>query len=171
MSGNTDTSTYTIKSLTQDDEAFLWEMLYHALYVPTGHAPFPKEIVSQPELAKYVLEWGKKDDLGFAAVSKITFDPVGAVWIRLFTADIKGYGYVSDQIPELSIAILPGYRNQGIGTALLKHLIEEVKQKYPGLSLSVSSCNPVIQLYRRMGFEVITESETSLTMVKNFDRS
>jgi GNAT superfamily N-acetyltransferase len=152
--------------LTQADEHFLREMLYHALYVPDGQAPFPPEIVNEPELAKYVLDWGKAGDKGFAAVDELTSQPVGAAWMRLFTAENKGYGYVGEGVPELSVALLPTYRNRGIGTTLLKYLIEEARREHPALSLSVSSDNPAVRLYRRLGFEVVGQSGTSLTMKK-----
>jgi ribosomal protein S18 acetylase RimI-like enzyme len=155
---------YLIRQLTQADEQFLWEMLYHALYVPEGHDPFPKEVVNEPEIARYVLGWGRTGDQGFAAVEELTSKPVGAVWIRLFTSENRGYGYVADDVPELSIALLAEYRNQGIGTGLLNHLINETRNQYPALSLSVSPDNPAARLYKRLGFEVVEQVGTSLTM-------
>jgi ribosomal protein S18 acetylase RimI-like enzyme len=160
---------YFIRPLNQADERFLWEMLYHALYLPAGHPPFPKEIVNEPEIAKYVLHWGREGDGGFIALDESTWQPIGAAWIRLFTAENKGYGYVADDIPELSIALLPEYRNQGIGTDLLNHLIEEARGQHPGLSLSVSPNNPAIRLYQRLGFEIIGQSGASLTMRKKLE--
>ena len=159
-----------IRQLTQADEPFLWEMLYEALHVPDGHEPFPKEIVTEPEIARYVLDWGKANDLGFAAVDDITQQPVGAVWIRSFKSESQGYGYVDDDTPELSIAVLPDYRNQGLGTVLLSHMIAEGAKRYSGLSLSVSSDNPAKGLYERLGFEIIEQNGTSLTMMKRLDK-
>jgi hypothetical protein len=48
-----------IRRLIQTDELFLREMLYHALYVPEGHEPFPRTIVNDPGIARYVVDWGK----------------------------------------------------------------------------------------------------------------
>jgi ribosomal protein S18 acetylase RimI-like enzyme len=155
---------YFIRPLIQTDEQFLWEMLYQALYVPPGGAPFPPEILNEPEIARYVQDWGRAGDAGFAAIDDATLKPVGAAWIRLFSATNQGYGYVDDQTPELSTALLPAYRHQGIGTALLSHLIADAAATYPALSLSVSSDNPAIRLYQRLGFAVISESGNSLTM-------
>lgn len=160
---------FFIRQLTQADELFLWEMLYHAVYVPEGHEPFPREIVAEPEIARYVLGWGKPNDDGFAAVEEITQQLVGAVWIRLFTRENRGYGYVRADTPELSVAVLPGYRNHGVGTDLLRHMIAGARKRYSGLSLSVSSQNPARRLYERLGFEVVAQDGASLTMLKTFE--
>jgi ribosomal protein S18 acetylase RimI-like enzyme len=158
-----------IRQLDPTDEPFLWEMLYHALYVPEGLSPFPKEIVREPEIAKYVDRWGKDGDRGYIAVEKLTLQSVGAAWIRLFTEDHKGYGYVSDDVPELSIALLPTYRNQGIGSELLNSAIDHARGKYPALSLSVSVDNPAVRLYERFGFKIVDLEGTSLTMRKELN--
>lgn len=157
---------YIIRPLTPADEHVLWEMLYHAIYIPQGQASYPKGIVNEPEIARYALQWGRTDDKEFAAVETSSAKPIGAVWIRLFTSENRGYGYVGEDIPELSIALLPEYRNQGIGSALLRHLIDETRHRYPALSLSVSIDNPAARLYRRLGFEVVAQVGTSLTMKK-----
>ena len=155
---------YFIRPLTQADEPFLWQMLYQALCVPPGADPFPPEIINEPEIARYVRQWGRDGDAGFVAIDETTRQPFGAAWMRLFTAADKGYGYVDDQTPELSVALFSEYRNLGIGTELLNYLIEAARERWPGLSLSVSTDNPAIRLYERLGFEVISESGSSLTM-------
>ena len=159
---------YVIRPLTKLDEPFLWEMLYQALYVPEGSPPFPREIVSEPEIAKYVCGWGRSGDLGFVLIDEASGLSVGAVWIRLFGFQDPGYGYVDDLIPELSIAMLPGYHNRGLGTQLLKHMLEEAAEQFSGLSLSVSSENPARRLYERLGFSIIEVDGSSLKMLLKF---
>src|SRR5262245_12048406 len=129
---------YRIRPLTNEDEPFLWEMLYQALYVPAGKPPFPPEIVRQPEISPYVAGWGRADDAGFVALYEETSEPVGAVWIRLLKGADKGYGYVDDATPELTIALHPAARGQGVGTQLLLSMLASARNKYPALSLSVS---------------------------------
>jgi ribosomal protein S18 acetylase RimI-like enzyme len=163
--------TYLVRELAREDEPFLWEMLYHALYVAPGQAPFPPEIVNEPEIARYVFDWGRPHDRGFVAVGRATSQPAGAAWARLFTADDKGYGYINDETPEISVAVLPECRGKGIGTALLDRLIADARTRFPAVSLSVSADNPAVRLYRRLGFEVIARSGASLTMKKNFGHS
>jgi ribosomal protein S18 acetylase RimI-like enzyme len=141
-------------------------MLYQALYIPPGAPPLPREIVHRPEISRYVDNWGKPGDEGFAAIDEKTQRPVAAVWIRLLTGENRGYGYVDDATPELSIAVLPGYRGQGIGTILLTRMLAEAKSVHPAISLSVSADNPALRLYQRSGFEVVGEPSSSLTMIR-----
>jgi ribosomal protein S18 acetylase RimI-like enzyme len=91
--------------------------------------------------------------------------PVGAAWLRLLTGDGRGYGHVDDSIPELSIAILPEYRGQGAGSALLDRLLSLARRRFPGVSLSVSPGNPARHLYERAGFKLVKESEDTVIMV------
>ena len=157
---------YIIRPLELNDEYFLWEMLYQAIYVPTGTTPLPREIIYQPDIKKYVQDW-QTDNIGLIAVLQSNQIPIGATWIRLFNINNPGYGYVNDETPELSIAVLPEYRNQGIGTRLILNLLEIVKDIYPAISLSVSSDNPAFRLYQHLGFEVVSQSDNSVTMKKN----
>lgn len=158
---------YIIRSLEITDVSFLWEMLYQALYVPPEANPLPRNTVFEPELAKYVQNWQQdRDDLGLIAVLAESQTQIGAAWLRMFTRDNPGYGYVDESIPELSIAVLPEYRGQGIGTNLLIQLFAEASNCYSAVSLSVSSDNPALHLYHRLGFEVVKQHELSLTMKK-----
>ncbi len=163
-----DSINIVVRPLTPSDEGFLWEMLYQALYVPPGAPPLPHEIVRQPEISRYVENWGEPGDAGFAAIDVSVQQPVGAAWIRLLTGERRGYGYVDDATPELSVAVLPGYRGLGIGTKLMARLLAEAQSDYPAISLSVSADNPAARLYQRLGFEVIGESGASLTMINAF---
>jgi ribosomal protein S18 acetylase RimI-like enzyme len=154
---------WIIQSLKDEDEPFLWEMLYQALYLPEGQAPLPREVIYLPELARYVQKWGSDGDCGFMILDSLTEKSVGAVWLRLLIGNNKGYGYVDDDTPELGIAVFPEYRGQGIGTQLLTHLLESPFGQ-SSISLSVSVNNPAVRLYKRFGFEVVSRNDESLLM-------
>lgn len=153
-----------IKPLSKIDEPFLREMLYQAIFVPEGSQPPPRDVIQNPELSRYVNNWGQPGDGGFMAL--MGDEPVGAVWIRLLTGENKGYGYVDEETPELSIAILPEYRGQGIGKALMAHLFNEMNGRHPAICLSVTEENPAFRLYRRLGFIEIQNDGASVKMVK-----
>jgi ribosomal protein S18 acetylase RimI-like enzyme len=152
---------HTLRSLTPADQPFLWEMLYQALYVPADEPPPPRDVIYQPDLARYVQDWGRAGDRGFLASDLATGEAIGAVWLRFLVGENQGYGYIDDQTPELGLAVLSEYRGQGIGTALLNALVAVV----PGsISLSVSADNPALRLYQRFGFAIVSESHGTLIL-------
>ena len=156
----------SFRPLTPADQPFLWEMCYHAVHLPAGQPPYPREIVHVPEISRYVQDWGRPDDLGLIALNDGT--PVGAAWFRLLIGDNKGYGYVDTSTPELSMALLPEYRGRGIGSQLLARLLEATAPRYAAICLSVSLDNPAQRLYQRTGFEIVRENESAFTMIKRF---
>ncbi len=167
---------YSIRPLMQEDEPFLWQMLYVAAHMAEEGESTVQAVVNHPLIARYVKDWGRANDLGFVAIELNSSQPVGAAWLRLFRGDEKGFGWIDDTIPELAIAVLPKYTNQGVGTQLLAHLLPAAEASYPAVSLSVRSSNRALNLYERSGFKVIEGSETinrtagtSLTMKIDFD--
>jgi ribosomal protein S18 acetylase RimI-like enzyme len=82
---------------------------------------------------------------------------VGAVWARLFAADDRAYSKVDDGIPELAVAVLPGYQGQGIGSVLMQRFLMEAETRYPAIALNVRADNPAVRLYQRLGFQITGE--------------
>jgi GNAT superfamily N-acetyltransferase len=157
----------SLRPIVSSDEPFLWEMLYLALYVSEGQPPFPREILKEPDIACYVLGWGRPGDWGLVACDANT--AVGAIWLRQWSGEEKGYGYVSPSVPELSIALLPEYRNKGLGSRMIKTVISMAHGKYPGLSLSVVESSPARQLYERLGFRKVGQVMDSPVMLLDWD--
>lgn len=157
---------YTIRSITEHDEPFLWDMLYESLYVPKGKEPFSRDIIKEPSLSKYVEDWGREGDLGYIAVSEEGMS-LGSITARFFNEDNKGFGFVSNEVPELGIALKEEYRGIGIGRALLQRLIDVLKEKgIKKVSLSVAPDNiAAMKLYQRFGFKEVGMVDTSITMV------
>ncbi len=150
-------------------------MLYEASHAAEQGLTSPDALRAIPDLSRYVDGWGDRDDLG--VVGGTATEPEGAAWIRLFTSENPGYGYVEDTIPELAIAVAPAARGTGLGTALLTRLIAEARSRYPAISLSVRAENPARRLYTRIGFIDVADSEiinragtTSVTMLLWFRR-
>jgi len=84
---------------------------------------------------------------------------IGSAWLRLWSEDNAGFGYVAPDIPELAIAVLPEYRDNGIGTTLLKQVLRSAEGLFPAVCLSVRSDNPVVRLYQRLGFVKVESNE------------
>lgn len=142
------------------DVRFLRDMLHHAYYwrerAPDG-GPGP--------VALYVKAWGRRGDAAVIAIEGGF--PIGAAWYRLFTADRPGYGFVDDATPELAIAVVPSARGKGAGAALLSALLDRARRDgFLALSLSADLQNGgAIALYERHGFERMSDSADSTTMV------
>jgi GNAT superfamily N-acetyltransferase len=153
---------YAIRSAVERDEPFLFEMLFEALFVPPGREPFPRSVLDQPHISRYVRGFGTREgDVGFVAETTAG-EPIGAAWSRLFNRGDRGFGYVDADTPELSVAVSAQERGNGVGTALLQSLIDVA----PRISLSVDSRNPVARLYERLGFVIVSQDGTSLTMLR-----
>ena len=58
---------FLIRNLDPLEYLFLREMFYAALHVREGDPPFPKSIIDTPELAKYIANWGRADDIALVA--------------------------------------------------------------------------------------------------------
>lgn len=152
---------FTIRPASHGDEPFIFPMLYAALFVPPGREPFSRSVLEEPQIAYYASGFGRRaGDIGF--IAEAGGEPIGAAWVRLLQAEDPGYGYVDDDTPELTIAVTPEWRGQGVGTALAAKLLESV----PRMSLSSDARNPATELYRRLGFEVVTSDATSVTMLR-----
>ena len=166
-SGKTEES-FTVRPAIKEDEPFLWEMLAEA-----AQRPAVRNVMENPSTARYVEDWMDEKDLGFIAISKDGHS-VGAAWLRMLTDENRGYGYVDNNTPELSIAVRPEFRGAGVGALLLTRLIEEAGRMYSTMCLSVRTDNPALHLYERMGFQIVHGSERtnsvngiSITMKRN----
>ncbi len=150
------------------DPAFLAEMLYEAVNWHDDGAeerPALDAVLADPKNARYVDGWGRAGDVAMFALDR-TDEPVGAVWLRRFTAAEPGYGYVADDVPELSIGVFPEFRGQKVGTLLMGSIIARAERDHVrAISLSVNRENPAKRLYARCGFEVVGEPTDSVTMV------
>ena len=157
---------FSFQSLASTHEPFLWEMLYQALHVPAGQAAPPRDVIYEPTLARYVRGWGRPGDGGVLAVETASGQPAGAAWLRLLAGANAGYGHVADDIPELSMAVWPVHRGQGLGTQLLTHLLATASAHTP-ISLSVAATNPARRLYQRFGFTLVRADATALVLLRN----
>ena len=150
------------------DPAFLAEMLYEAVnWYDDGaeERPAMDAVLAVPENARYVEGWGRPGDVALYALDPRD-EPVGAAWYRTFSVAAPGYGYVADDVPELSIGVYPEFRGRHVGTLLLGALVARAERdSVRALSLSVNRNNPAKRLYDRLGFEVVAETPDTLTML------
>ena len=156
----------TIREIKRNDFPFLDDFLYLAIYVPEGNLQPEKSIIFQPELYHYVEDFGNIHDLGFVIESDKNL--IDVIWTRLFRENQKGYDFLDNETPELSMAINPEFRNQGFGTQLLEKMFEKLqKSGYKKVSLSVDKRNFAYQLYQKFGFQEHQIERNTVVMVKD----
>lgn len=154
-----------IRPADAEDFAFLATMLGEAaVWRPDKPTPTGDQVLADPRYAMYLAGWPRPGDYGLVAEDG---GPVGAAWYRTYTELHYGYGFISYEVPELSIAVIASRRHEGIGRRLLVGLIDaSIVQGYSALSLSVNDGNPARRLYESLGF-VYVERHGSWTMVRH----
>jgi len=153
-----------IRNATAEDGHFLRKMMSEAVaWNPDWPHAQILDALSDPIQHRYHDGWGRAGDAG--VIAEEAGEPMGAAWYRLFTADAPGYGFVDEQTPELGIAVARLHRRKGVGSALLRSLIERARAEgHAALSLSVAPHNQSRMLYQREGFEKVSENGGCWTM-------
>jgi ribosomal protein S18 acetylase RimI-like enzyme len=155
----------TIREIKPSEIYKLEDMLYEAIYQPDENNPIPRTVLKIPEVNAYIKDFGsRKDD--HCLVVDSDEEIVGAVWVRIISGEIKGYGYIDEETPEFAISLFKEYRNQGIGSQLMSAMIEYLRENgYKQTTLNVKKENYAVKLYKKMGFEVIAEDEEDYLML------
>jgi ribosomal protein S18 acetylase RimI-like enzyme len=153
-----------IRPASPEDLPVIREMLFYAARWRSGEGPEDGDaVLADDRVARYADDWGRPGDLG--VVAEHAAGAVGAAWVRLFPRDRPGYGFIDDETPELSIAVVPDQRGAGIGSALLSDLFKAIADAgYRAISLSVEPDNPARRLYQRLGFRKVAGVGGSWTM-------
>lgn len=150
-----------IREIRPEEVPLLNDFLYEAIFIPEGVPAPPRSIIEHEDLQVYVRDFGKKAD-DRCLVAEVDGKVVGAVWTRI-TDD---YGHIADDIPSLAISLYKDCRNQGIGTELLREMLQLLRRDgYPKVSLSVQKDNYAFRMYQKAGFKVLKETEEEYLMV------
>ena len=123
----------TYRPLQPSETELLKTFIYEAIFIPEGVEPPPFDIIYQPEIALYYEQFGT-GSADNCIVAEVDGKVVGAVWTRI----MNDYGHVDDQTPSFAISLLKDFRNQGIGTELMRRMLQLLKnQGYKQASLAV----------------------------------
>jgi len=149
-----------IREIQAEEIPLLDDFLYEAIFIPEGVEAPPRDIIFQEDLQVYVRDFGRRPD-DHCLLAEVDGKIVGAVWVRV----MDDYGHIDDQTPSLAISLYKDYRNQGIGTQLLRRMLDLLREKgYRQVSLSVQKANYALRMYQKAGFEVIADRGEEVLM-------
>ena len=151
---------YKIRPIKKAEIPLLRDFLYNAIFIPEGVAAPPIDIVDDESLQVYIRDFGSQSD-DRCLVAESGDKVVGAIWSRI----MNDYGHIDDQTPSIAISLYKEYRNKGIGTELLKKMLDLLhKEGYKSVSLSVQKANYAMRMYRKAGFKVLSEDTEEAIM-------
>jgi GNAT superfamily N-acetyltransferase len=143
-----------LRPADQMDTRFLRDMLRHAYHWRFGDPDLP--------VYRYVQNWGRPGDAG--VIASAGPNAYGAAWYRLFPASAPGFGFVDEQTPELTIAVVPSQRGGGTGGELLEALLERARADgFTQISLSAELGQT--GFYEQHGFRELRQEHGTVTMV------
>ncbi|WP_218624663.1 GNAT family N-acetyltransferase [Glaciihabitans sp. dw_435] len=129
------------------------------------------QIRGMPEIWHYLDGWMRPGDFGTIAVEGER--AIGAVWARQLPASDPGFGYISDDVPELGLAVDDGHQGAGVGRTLLQRSIADAASRgLRAVSLSVEDGNTrARRLYESVGFIVVGRVGGSDAMMLRLEAS
>ena len=155
---------YIIREMKENEWHMLKDFTYEAIFQRDENNPIPRDDLEQPTLRVFYEDFGKPDDLCFVAVSDGQL--VGAVWTRIISGDIKGFGNVDEHTPEFGVSLYKEWRGKGIGTALMRRMLAALKERgYTQTSLAVQTDNYAVKMYESVGFYTVKKMGEEYLMV------
>ncbi len=72
----------------------------------------------------------------------------------------------ADEYRLIDLALLPQFRGLGIGSSLLKAVVQESEEQGFPVSLHVEKHNPILDYYRRIGFRIAEDRGAYFYMIR-----
>jgi len=117
-----------------------------------------KTVENFPELNIYDRFYGlSSKDLGLYAL--VEHKIAGAVWIRLLKEEDGAKGFVDADTPVLNIAVIPEFRGNGVGFAMLEQLLIEAAAVFGQISVSVVKDSKAVAFFEKFDFQKVEGSE------------
>ena len=143
------TLTPRLREAALEDESFLEQ-----LFIASHRDEFAPLGLDPAQLNSLLLMQARAQRLGYArdfpqATDWVILDADGTPVGRFLVDDSAG------DIHLVDIALLPGVRNQGLGTELIESLKTKAAMRNVAVLLEVRPGNRAIHLYRRLGFQSV----------------
>ena len=140
----------TLRPIRDDDEGFLFDLFRSVHEQDLGFVDLPGE----QKTALLRMQFDAQQQQYHAQYPRGNFDlilkadvPVGIIYTQ------RG----PDEFVLIDIALLPKFRNEGIGKKLVTELIHQAQVEKETLTAHVRKDNPAWRLWQRLGFEEVND--------------
>jgi len=139
------TDDITLRPRRDDDAAFLYRLYASTREDELRMVPWTDEQKEEFLRMQFDAQTAYYDEhydhAGFHVIER-GGQPIGRFYVDRDDVDIR----------VVDIALLPEERGAGIGSRLMREMIEEAKQTSRSVSIHVERYNPAMRLYERLGF-------------------
>jgi ribosomal protein S18 acetylase RimI-like enzyme len=147
----------TLRTVDPEDRPFLLEV-----YATTREEELAQTPWSSEQRAAFVLLQFEAQDSFYRkqypdADYKVILregEPVGRLYVRR----------EEDVIHIMDIAVLPDYRNAGIGSGLIQSLLDEATGAKQKVQIYVENFNPSLALFKKLNFSLLKEDGFNLLL-------
>jgi ribosomal protein S18 acetylase RimI-like enzyme len=143
-------SAITFRPIQPEDEEFLCELYATTREVEMAQVDWTAEqkeaFLGMQFRAQHEYYQEQFPDARFD-ILEVAGRPIGRLYVH----------HREDEIRLIDIALLPEHRGAGLGTRLMKELLDEAGEAGKPLRIHVEQFNPALRLYERLGFSKIEE--------------
>ncbi|MFY8135618.1 MAG: GNAT family N-acetyltransferase [Aquimonas sp.] len=145
---------FTLRAVTPADEAWLCELYASTRSAEMAAVPWPEAakrsfLDQQFALQRAHFEQHYSEASFLAILAPETHSPIGRYYVL---------EAASPEHLVVDIALFPHWQNQGIGSTLIRQSQARAADSGAALGLHVLKHNPsALRLYRRLGFEVVSD--------------
>jgi ribosomal protein S18 acetylase RimI-like enzyme len=147
----------TLRAAVPEDEAFLLEVYACTRAQELASVPWDddqrKSFLAMQFVAQDSHYRAQFPDASYSVILRDDL-PVGRLYVLREKSDIR----------ILDITVVPEYRNEGIGSMLLRDLLDEAALAGKRVLIYVETFNPSLRLFERLGFTTIAEEGINFRM-------
>jgi len=140
----------TLRDALPEDEPFLFEVYSSTRAQEMALVPWDdeqrKSFLTMQFVAQHSHYRERYPDANYSLICREDL-PLGRLYVLREKGDIR----------ILDLTLLPEYRNGGVGTSLLRDLLDEAAQSGKNVRIYVETYNPSLRLFERLGFKSIAE--------------
>jgi GNAT superfamily N-acetyltransferase len=147
----------TLRSATATDYEFMRALYAWTREAELAHFPFDeaqKRAFLDQQFAAQFAHYAAHYPTCERNIIELDGRPVGRLWVDEWR----------DQIRLVDIALIPECQGQGIGTTLLRRVLDRGVATGKPVTIHVETFNPALRLYQRLGFEPIDTNGAYLLM-------